>query len=375
VMAERWAAEWEQSLDKYNFFGPDTRFVKNISASAWDFERGWNLFESSLKTETRYFNKSAEHLLTSIFEGIHGYYTRLGRSAILEAGPRTDLTRLYRAREFQSERELREAIKRPDLEVGPPPTARAVAGRMNAAGIAVFYGATDPDVALAEVRPPVGCKVLIGCFEIIRPLKLLDLSALNDLRDDEGSLFDELYRRRIKRAKFLRGLSWRLSKAVLPNDQPTEYLPTQAIADFLASAECPPLPLDGIVYPSVQAGYPGPGGQKNGLLGMHRKEHFNVVLFHKAAHVQPLDNGEDINVSDDSLYMVPGYLNDGPDVQYTVWIGKSKNSSPQETDSDDSTLKFSSLEVRYVKAVKFETGSSSIPRYSAPEKPEQEKET
>jgi len=36
---------------------------------------------------------------------------------------------------------------------------------MNAGGIAVFYAATAPKVALAEVRPPVGSKVLIGRFE------------------------------------------------------------------------------------------------------------------------------------------------------------------------------------------------------------------
>jgi hypothetical protein len=38
---------------------------------------------------------------------------------------------------------------------------------MNAQGIAVFYGATDASVALAETRPPVGSKVLVGAFEII----------------------------------------------------------------------------------------------------------------------------------------------------------------------------------------------------------------
>jgi hypothetical protein len=40
-------------------------------------------------------------------------------------------------------------MKRPDEEIGPPPPSLAVAGRMNAAGIAVFYGATDPSVALS----------------------------------------------------------------------------------------------------------------------------------------------------------------------------------------------------------------------------------
>jgi RES domain len=48
---------------------------------------------------------------------------------------------------------------------------------MNAQGIAVFYGATDPLVALADVRPPVGSTVAVGRFELIRPVRLLDVEA------------------------------------------------------------------------------------------------------------------------------------------------------------------------------------------------------
>src|SRR6185312_2167061 len=103
----------------------------------------------------------------------------------------------------------RDALTRPHVEVGPPPPPLAAAGRMNAAGISVFYAATTPALALAEVLPPVGSKVLIGCFQVIRQLKLL---ALTDLADGEGSLFDELHVDRLRRAEFLRGLSERLSR-------------------------------------------------------------------------------------------------------------------------------------------------------------------
>ena len=60
----------------------------------------------------------------------------------------------------------------------------AAAGRMNARGISVFYGANDPLVALSEVRPPVGARVAIARFEIIRPIKLLDLTARARVRTD-----------------------------------------------------------------------------------------------------------------------------------------------------------------------------------------------
>jgi hypothetical protein len=161
VLAERDAIEREETLSDDNPFGPDACYGRSSSVDTWDFDRGWYRFEETLKTETRYFNKHAEDVLASIFEGIDAYRTRLGRPVIVEAGPGTDLETLYRARVFQTERELREAMKRPDLQVGPPRSEKAVAGRMNAAGVAVFYGATDRQIALNEVRPPVGSKVLI----------------------------------------------------------------------------------------------------------------------------------------------------------------------------------------------------------------------
>jgi hypothetical protein len=172
-----------------------------------------------------------------------------GRPIVVEAGPGTNFERLYRARVFQHEKDFREALKRPDLELGPLRKSPPLASRMNAAGISVFYGATNSSVALAEVRPPVGSKVLVGCFRVIQPLRLLDLVALVKLADKDGSLFDPAHLQELQRSEFLRGLTLRLSKPVMPNDEPFEYLPTQAIADFLARKEWPD--LDGIIYPSV----------------------------------------------------------------------------------------------------------------------------
>jgi hypothetical protein len=75
---------------------------------------------------------------------------------------------------------------------------------------------------------------------------------MKDISDEPGSLFDAEHRHRLKQLEFLRGLSKRLSKAVMPDDQVLDYLPTQAIADFLATEAT--RPLDGIIYPSVQIG-------------------------------------------------------------------------------------------------------------------------
>ena len=66
---------------------------------------------------------------------------------------------------------------------------------------------------------------------------------------------------------FLRFLSQNMTRPVMPDEEALEYLPTQAVADFLATQQKPA--IDGIVFPSVQAG----------------GDDLNVVLFHKAARV------------------------------------------------------------------------------------------
>ena len=115
---------------------------------------------------------------------------------IVDAGPGASLGAVYRARFFQSDDKLEVALTRPDKHIGPPLSAFANAGRMNAHGISVFYGASDPMVALAEVRPPVGSKVAVARFEIVRPIRLLDPTALGD-DATIGSIFDPTLKPRL----------------------------------------------------------------------------------------------------------------------------------------------------------------------------------
>ena len=263
-------------MGEQNPFGKQAHYTER-SISDNDLRTVWETFENDLKTQTRYFSRSAQETLASIFDGIENHHTGQGTPVIV-GGPGTELTALYRARVFQRDGELEEAIKRPEKGIGPPPPALAIAGRMNAHGISVFYGATGVDVALAEVsRPPVGSKVVTGRFDVIRPVLLLDLDALKDIRV-AGSVFDEDYAARLQKAKFLEGLSSRLSKAVMPTHEPLEYLATQALADYLAT-EANPV-FDGMIYPSVQAG-----------------EGKNVVLFHRSACVEPISIPDGTEIS------------------------------------------------------------------------------
>lgn len=237
---------------------------KGASARAWHEE--WTSFERSLKTEARFFSRSAAELLARVFGQIDTLRTKPRHPLVVDAGPGRKLTHLYRARVFQSDEKLEEALCRPDLHLGSPPARLASAGRMNARGISVFYGATNAGVALAEVRPPVGSKVAVAKFEIIRPLRLLDLTALDSVKDG-GSIFDPTLKERLERVAFLRTLGERMTRSVMPDDEAFDYLATQAVADFLATENEPR--LDGIIFGSAQA--------KTGR---------NVVLFHKAARVE-----------------------------------------------------------------------------------------
>ena len=322
----------------------------------------WESVEESIQAGPRFFNRMAEDILSSMFREIEGHKSALGRPVIVEVGPGTDIPVLYRARPFQDETLLREAMKRPDRHVGPPPPAKRAAGRMNAAGIAVFYGATDAELALREVQPPVGSKVLIGHFAVLRPLRLLDIEALKKAEAGVDNVFDPEYLDRLERAAFLRGLSDRMARPVMPEDCDRDYLLTQAIADFLSVAVQPP--LDGIFYPSVQDGFPRRSFR---LLGQPARRS-NVVLFQRAARVQPLELPDDamIEVTDDDVFSMLGFaigskrLSDAPGLRYT--ISESVSATGTLPEPSDAPLRCTTLEVRYIRAISFDTQDSVVSR-------------
>ena len=181
--------------------------------------------------------------------------------------------------------------------IGPPPAALARAGRMNAHGISVFYGATDSKIAIGEVRPPVGSRVIVGQFTLLRKIRLLDVTALRSVYV-EGSVFDPSYIRTLELAKFLERLSERIARPVMPDDEPLEYLITQVIADYLAARRSDP-ELDGILYPSVQDSADG----------------VNVMLFHKASRVELMEipDGTTIDANPTRL------TEEGPGPDYLLW--------------------------------------------------------
>ena len=313
ILEKRHGDRHKAEVGEETEFSSDSHY-EEAEVDSWEWKFSWDHFERDLKTKARFFSHAAAATLKGLFEDLDGLAAGNVQPFIVAAGPGTDLERLHRARVFQSEADLKAALGRPDEQLGPPPSRLATAGRMNAQGIAVFYGATSPDVALSEVRPPVGSWVAIAPFAIRRRLRLLDLGALSELRTS-GSIFDPGFAARLERIGFLRSLSARMARPILPRDEALDYLPTQAVAEFLAARMEPR--LDGIVYPSPQTATEG----------------WNVVLFHHAARVEPLDlpEGTIVDVRTSSM------TEDGREPDYFVWVTTPPAGPNEEPDPDPKT--------------------------------------
>lgn len=243
-----------------------------------DFRETWEVFRDEIRSRVRFFSTYAEEALDHIFGDLNTHKRFQNKPVICEVSPDDKNIEIWRGRVAQSTEELREILKAPAREIGPPPSSRVGGGRMNASGIPMFYGAFEKDTCVAELRAPVGCHVVMGRFELLRSVKLLDLAALKDICVDV-SHFDPDYEIRFGRAAFLRSLASEICRPVMPKDEAFEYLPTQVVAEYLANRVDPR--LDGIIFRSSQV--------DNGQ---------NIVLFNHACGVEPddLPDGTEVKV-------------------------------------------------------------------------------
>lgn len=250
-------------------YGDDPWFVESSDTTA-HISIEWEQMEQSLRDTARLFNPSATVLLEKIFGAITHDRTHEDQAVVVQAGPDHEVASIVRARAFETLQDLEDALSHPESGLGPPPPGIGDGGRMNCAGIPAFYGATKTSTAIAEVRPAVGSYVAIATFKIIRELNLLDLKKLGEISLITASKFDPITVERAIRRNFLQTLTSQLTMPVLPGRTNSDYIITQAIADFLATH--PRLNLDGIIFPSTQESQKDPYAK-------------NVVLFRKASTV------------------------------------------------------------------------------------------
>ncbi len=354
VMADRYFDFDAAAMGNQTEYDSELTYVES-HVDVRDLQENWSALELEIKTRRRFFSRSAEAGFARLFEGVHSMRTQDGRPVVRVIGPDTEVVTLFRARSFQSTARFDEALIEPERLVGSPATEHARAGRMNAQGVSVFYGATSEALALAEVRPPVGSRVITGQFELLRPLAVLDVEALEAVLVT-GSLFDPDFAPQLERAAFLARLARRIRMPVMPDDEATDYLVTQAMADFLCDRLQPP--LDGVAYGSPQSGAKG---------------EFNVALFNPAARVQAVPKTEcDVSVhasgGDEEIdaYTVWTEINSAkappkPPAPDDVWdVGVDDAEGSLDLRHDTLRLERDSLRVHHVRQVRVETDAVEV---------------
>lgn len=333
-------------------YGEDDPWFVRTDASPQPLSEAWDRMELSLRSEARFVNPLATQTIEDIFGSILTDRTDDGRSVILEVGPTTSLHTLYRARVFQTIGALEAALAHPERHLGPPPPRVGQAGRMNAKGVSVFYGSTQPAIAIAEVRPPVGSHVVVAAFKISRPLRLLDMTKLASVKIDATlSVFDPATIEHSVRCRFLNQLESKLTMPVMPELVDEGYLTTQAIADYLATH--PRLQLDGILFRSVQAtGKPTPSD-------VH-----NVILFNKASKVLH----SDMSYADRVQVHLFDHDEDGIRFEPHLWVedhpANESEHSPWSRATNESlpalTLDRNTLEIHEIEGIKFATYAHTV---------------
>ena len=249
-----------------------TSYYEETPISSYRHSELWNEFCFKVKHQSRFYNIEATKILDSLFSQVILLQYIGEYPPIREIGPGTNSTFLYRARIIKNDIEIIKMRLEAYKELGPPPKSKATPGRMNAQGIPVFYGTTDSETCIAEIRLPVGGKAILAKFEIIKPLVVLDLTVFGNMYEIL-SLFDPEFEYKASRLKFLREFDQRISEPVLSNENAFDYIPTQALAEYLANHY--EVKIDAVIYSSTQV----EGESKN-----------NIVILPHAASVEWPEN-------------------------------------------------------------------------------------
>lgn len=231
------------------------------------FYASWAALENDLKHAHRFFSPDIKQRLDFFFGPLVSHTTLQGRPVVVVAGPGQAITHVFRGRPVRNHADLLTILARPERELGAPPPALARANRMNPSGVPALYSARSVSVCLCELRQPVGRQVVTARFDVIRPLRLLDVDALESVRTVKEVL-DPGHLEECRRVEFFKSLSRRITRPVMPDDEPLEYLITQVIAEYLAVHHG----LDGMLYNSVQTD----------------EKRANIVLFSQSATVAPI---------------------------------------------------------------------------------------
>lgn len=214
------------------------------------WESSWESFSRQVKHQMRFvfFKVKTQHEYDpepephTILNALGRIIDQLGLVRIFQEGHI-----FVRARQHESA-EVISCVSR----IGPPPSELASQSRMSPAGIAMFYGADCLRTAFEEVAENVLTKnrATFGMFKALRPLRLLDLTAL----PFAPSIFcdDDTYSSRMPLIFIRRFVENAMKPITRDGREHIDYVPTQVVSEYfryLFRAKDGEQ-LDGIAYPS-----------------------------------------------------------------------------------------------------------------------------
>ena len=214
------------------FYDDDQSYVTHQGASFYLNDQVWERFCQSVLHSQRFFNADAKALIAQLFENVDSQRNNQKQSPIYEIRPGDQQSAFYRARVVAGQDQAKKFSSDPSGQLGVPPERLRRANRMNPAGIACFYGAFEIDTCIAEIRPPVGGVVAAGRFELTRPVFVLDMTKF-EAPIRPMSIFEKAYFEKLKQWAFMQNFMEKIAKPVLPSDEHLDYIPTQAVAEYL----------------------------------------------------------------------------------------------------------------------------------------------
>lgn len=227
--------------------------------SELDYSKGlWNLFKDVVKHKARYVfhfkNTFGDYYYDDpikIMENVQKVILDLDLFFEIQ-----DKEILYRCRQHKEGEVLDKAS---DFASVPTKFAKQ-SGRMNAAGISIFYSSPDKKLTIQEVvneSDMLRRKYSIAEFKTNKQIKLLNLVDL----PKTPSCFDKENNVKISSIEFLKSFVEDVIKPINKEDEGIEYIPTQIFTEYIRFN--PDLKVEGIRYPSSK-----------------QNDKYNIVLFY-----------------------------------------------------------------------------------------------
>lgn len=214
------------------FYSDEYLYFETVIGSA-QYGTKWGQFRDQLMHEQRFFNRSAFDYLTEIFNDVESRVDEDGKSPIYMINPGDPQSKFFRARAIGSMGDVKKYREDVAGQLGPPPPRMRSAGRLNPSGVAVFYAAFDPVTCVAELRPSVGSLVGIAEFKIEKPICVLDTTRYT-AAPQPSSIFQKGALNAAAQWNFMRTFMRLISRPIRPGEEHIAYIPTQAVAEFLA---------------------------------------------------------------------------------------------------------------------------------------------